>query len=203
LSVTSLFCPLISPPLSPPYSILQSRRSSSSLINTSQSPFISRSSPFTCSNTFTRLNSTLSLRIEELNAQISALHVENLRLRASEISLGSQLKKEKEKSQRIITDAESAVSPNFHRFFRSHFISRPYRDHFISPRPLLLNSFVLSFSSFLLPWNCWPGSELYLPRLPFTRGYPFRLRIFYIIICSVLFGPFPEAHSLGRLIARH
>lgn len=57
----------------------------------------------------TKLNSTLSLRIEELNAQISALHVENLRLRASEIALGLQLKKEREKSQRIIADAESAV----------------------------------------------------------------------------------------------
>ncbi|KAI9453898.1 hypothetical protein BJY52DRAFT_1205372 [Lactarius psammicola] len=57
----------------------------------------------------TKLNSTLSVRIEELNAQISALHVENLRLRASEIALGTQLKKEREKSQRIITDAESAI----------------------------------------------------------------------------------------------
>ncbi|KAH9069341.1 hypothetical protein EDB83DRAFT_2374595 [Lactarius deliciosus] len=57
----------------------------------------------------TKLNSTLSIRIEELNAQISALHVENLRLRASEIALGSQLKKEREKSQRIMTDAESAI----------------------------------------------------------------------------------------------
>jgi hypothetical protein len=63
----------------------------------------------------TKLNSTLSVRIEELNAQISALHVENLRLRASEIALGLQLKKEKEKSQRIITDAESAV----HNLIRS------------------------------------------------------------------------------------
>ncbi|KAF8264664.1 hypothetical protein EI94DRAFT_1779516 [Lactarius quietus] len=57
----------------------------------------------------TKLNSTLSVRIEELNAQISALHVENLRLRASEIALGTQLKKEREKSQRILTDAESAI----------------------------------------------------------------------------------------------
>jgi hypothetical protein len=57
----------------------------------------------------TKLNSTLSVRIEELNAQISALHIENLRLRASEIALGSQLKKEREKSQRIMTDAESAI----------------------------------------------------------------------------------------------
>jgi hypothetical protein len=38
----------------------------------------------------TRLNSTLDVPIEELNAQISALHVENLRLYASEIALSSQ-----------------------------------------------------------------------------------------------------------------
>jgi hypothetical protein len=64
-----------------------------------------------------RLNSTLSVRIEELNAQISTLHVENLRLRTSEISLSTQLKKEKERSQRILTDAESAV--RFHRLYSS------------------------------------------------------------------------------------
>jgi hypothetical protein len=58
-----------------------------------------------------RLNSTLSVRIEELNAQISTLYVENLRLRASEIALATQLKKERERSQRMITDAESAVCP--------------------------------------------------------------------------------------------
>jgi hypothetical protein len=68
-----------------------------------------------------RLNSTLSIRIEELNAQISALHVENLRLRASEIALGSQLKKEREKSQRIIADAESAVSTHFYHLSESQF----------------------------------------------------------------------------------
>jgi hypothetical protein len=68
-----------------------------------------------------RLNATLSVRIEELNAQISALHVENLRLRASEIALGLQLKKEKEKSERIVTDAESAVSLHFHLLSSSHF----------------------------------------------------------------------------------
>lgn len=60
-----------------------------------------------CSN---RLNSTLSVRIEELNAQISTLYVENLRLRASEIALSSQLKKERERSRKIIADAEAAVS---------------------------------------------------------------------------------------------
>ncbi|KAI0355189.1 hypothetical protein OH77DRAFT_1455325 [Trametes cingulata] len=57
----------------------------------------------------TKLNSTLSARIEELNAQISTLYVENLRLRASEIALTSQLKKEKEKSRRILADTESAT----------------------------------------------------------------------------------------------
>lgn len=57
-----------------------------------------------------RLNSTLSARIEELNAQISTLYVENLRLRASEIALTSQLKKEREKSRKMMADTESAVS---------------------------------------------------------------------------------------------
>ena len=73
-----------------------------------------------------RLNSTLSLRIEELNAQISALHVENLRLRASEIALGLQLKKEREKSQRIIADAESAVSPYIYLLSESQFSEKLY-----------------------------------------------------------------------------
>ncbi|KAH9912191.1 uncharacterized protein BXZ73DRAFT_56421 [Epithele typhae] len=57
----------------------------------------------------TKLNSTLSARIEELNAQISQLYVENLRLRASEIALSSQLKKEKEKSRKILADTECAT----------------------------------------------------------------------------------------------
>ena len=66
-----------------------------------------RSGSLTCG--WDRLNSTLSARIEELNAQISSLYVENLRLRASEIALTSQLKKEREKSKKILADAESAV----------------------------------------------------------------------------------------------
>ena len=61
-----------------------------------------------------RLNSTLSVRIEELNAQISTLYVENLRLRASEIALAAQLQREREKSWRIMTDAEAAVRYAFH-----------------------------------------------------------------------------------------
>ncbi|KAI6037426.1 hypothetical protein BKA83DRAFT_4176226 [Pisolithus microcarpus] len=58
----------------------------------------------------TKLNSTLSVRVEELQAQISTLYVENLRLRASEIALAAQLKKEQEKSQKILADAEAATS---------------------------------------------------------------------------------------------
>lgn len=56
-----------------------------------------------------RLNSTLSVRIEELNAHISALHVENLRLRASEIALSNQLQREREKTWRVMAEAEAAV----------------------------------------------------------------------------------------------
>lgn len=59
-----------------------------------------------------RLNSTLILRIEELNAEISTLQVENLRLRASQISLLSQLQREREKTHRVMVGAENAV-----RFF--------------------------------------------------------------------------------------
>lgn len=38
------------------------------------------------------------------------LYVENLRLRASEIALASQLKREREQSRKILTDAEAAVT---------------------------------------------------------------------------------------------
>ncbi|KAI5118426.1 hypothetical protein M0805_005510 [Coniferiporia weirii] len=54
----------------------------------------------------TKQNCSLSLKIEELNAHISTLYVENLRLRASEIALQSQLKREREKCQKIMSDAE-------------------------------------------------------------------------------------------------
>ena len=57
----------------------------------------------------TRLNSTLSVRIEELNAHIQALNVENLRLRTSGIQLASELKREREKSRKVMADAEAAV----------------------------------------------------------------------------------------------
>ncbi|KAF8638832.1 hypothetical protein AX17_001890 [Amanita inopinata Kibby_2008] len=57
----------------------------------------------------TKLNSTLSVRIEELNAEISTLYVENLRLRASGIALAAQLKREREKSRKLIVDTEAAA----------------------------------------------------------------------------------------------
>ncbi|KAJ2912235.1 hypothetical protein MD484_g8177, partial [Candolleomyces efflorescens] len=57
----------------------------------------------------TKLNSTLSVRIEELNAQIHVLNVENLRLRTAEIQLAAELKREKEKSRKIMADAEAAT----------------------------------------------------------------------------------------------
>ncbi|KAF9792637.1 hypothetical protein BJ322DRAFT_1030505 [Thelephora terrestris] len=64
----------------------------------------------------TKLNSTLSLKIEELNAQISALNVENLRLRSTEIALCAQLRREKDKSRSIMADAEAAVMALMNQF---------------------------------------------------------------------------------------
>ena len=72
----------------------------------------------------TTLKSTLDIvqiSKRKIHAQISALHVETLRLRASEIALGSQLKKEREKSQRILTDAEPVV--RFHPSYTSLFFT--------------------------------------------------------------------------------
>ncbi|KAH0584667.1 hypothetical protein J132_03192 [Termitomyces sp. J132] len=57
----------------------------------------------------TKLNSTLSVRIEELNAEISKLYVENLKLKASEIALAAQLKREREKSRKVMAEAEAAT----------------------------------------------------------------------------------------------
>ncbi|KAJ7142125.1 hypothetical protein C8R43DRAFT_1016395 [Mycena crocata] len=57
----------------------------------------------------TKLNSTLSMKIEELNTEITTLYTENLRLRASEIALAAQLKREREKSRKILSDAEAAT----------------------------------------------------------------------------------------------
>ena len=78
----------------------------------------------------TRLNSIPSVRTSQLSTS------RNLRLRTSEIALASQLKKEKEKSQRIMTDAESAV--RFHHFYF------PYSLH---PKSYFLpaGAFMISF----------------------------------------------------------
>ncbi|KIL68450.1 hypothetical protein M378DRAFT_158246 [Amanita muscaria Koide BX008] len=57
----------------------------------------------------TKLNSTLSIRVEELNAELSSLYVENLRLRTSELALAAQLKQERERSRKILADAEAAA----------------------------------------------------------------------------------------------
>jgi len=71
--------------------------------------WFSRFSSFIADGIESRLNSTLSVRIEELSAQISFLQAENVSLREAKISLGSQLKKEREKSRKIMADAEAAV----------------------------------------------------------------------------------------------
>ncbi|KAG7453190.1 uncharacterized protein BT62DRAFT_50846 [Guyanagaster necrorhizus] len=57
----------------------------------------------------TKLNSTMSVRIEELNAQISTLYNENLRLRASEIALSTELKRERQKSGKVMAEVEIAA----------------------------------------------------------------------------------------------
>jgi hypothetical protein len=84
-----------------------------------------------------------------------------LRLRASEIALGSQLKKEKEKSQRIITDAESAVSTRFHLLASLYCRRKPrpavsrlahLRTSYLALLPVILSS--------ILDINCQSGFEL-------------------------------------------
>ncbi|TFY68434.1 hypothetical protein EVG20_g3564 [Dentipellis fragilis] len=79
----------------------------------------------------TKLNSTLSVRIEELNAQISSLYVENLRLRASELALAAQLKKERERSQRVLADTENAT----HALIKH--LGAIRKNHNIPPPPTL------------------------------------------------------------------
>src|ERR1700691_5120781 len=86
---------------------------------------------------FHRLNSTLSVRIEELNAQISSLYVENLRLRASEISLAAQLERERAKSGKAMVDAEAGPDQTFTTLFPLPFpppLSSPR-----GPRPIGTN----------------------------------------------------------------
>ncbi|KAF8595805.1 hypothetical protein BDV93DRAFT_528425 [Ceratobasidium sp. AG-I] len=61
----------------------------------------------------TKLNSTLSIRIEELNVQLSKLQVENLRLRTANISLAAQVKRErngKGRDPRTVALVEAATA---------------------------------------------------------------------------------------------
>ncbi|KAG6334031.1 hypothetical protein ID866_5062 [Astraeus odoratus] len=95
--------------------LTMSRRDSKVSLNTRQNDALTEFENFKkkfllANKHITKLNSTLSVRIEELQAQISTLYVENLRLRASEIALAAQLKKEQEKSRKILADAEAATS---------------------------------------------------------------------------------------------
>ncbi|KAF9228972.1 hypothetical protein BS17DRAFT_799528 [Gyrodon lividus] len=92
-----------------------SRRDSRASLNTRQNDALTEFENFKkrfllANKHITKLNSTLSVRIEELQTEISTLYVENLRLRASEIALAAQLKKEQEKSRKILADAEAATS---------------------------------------------------------------------------------------------
>jgi hypothetical protein len=57
-----------------------------------------------------RLNAALSIRIEELTNQISALMSENVDLRTGQITLQGQVRREKDKSRKMMADAEAAVS---------------------------------------------------------------------------------------------
>ena len=52
----------------------------------------------------------MNTKVEELNTQLNCLYVEILRLRTVNVSLGVQLKQEREKSQKIIAEFEAAVS---------------------------------------------------------------------------------------------
>ncbi|EIN07899.1 hypothetical protein PUNSTDRAFT_144391 [Punctularia strigosozonata HHB-11173 SS5] len=108
------------PPRSP-RATMSRRESRASLIGVRQNDALSEFENFKkkfllANKHITKLNSTLSTKIEELNAQISTLYVENLRLRASEIALKSQLKRERAKSQKIMAEADSAIA-NFTKHF--------------------------------------------------------------------------------------
>ncbi len=59
----------------------------------------------------------MSVRIEELNAQISTLYNENLRLRASEIALSTELKREREKSGKVLAEVAIAVHLSGYRYW--------------------------------------------------------------------------------------
>jgi hypothetical protein len=53
------------------------------------------------------------MRIEELNGQVSTLLAENVALRATNIALEGQVRREKTTSCRVMAEAEAAVRPRF------------------------------------------------------------------------------------------
>ncbi|KZT37239.1 hypothetical protein SISSUDRAFT_880486 [Sistotremastrum suecicum HHB10207 ss-3] len=91
----------------------------------------------------TKLNSTLSVRVEELNAQIGELYGENLRLKAENVALTVQLKREKGKMRNLMAEAELAteqlmrqISSLRHSFSISHhspFPDEPQRSRATRP----------------------------------------------------------------------
>ncbi|EPQ50703.1 hypothetical protein GLOTRDRAFT_141456 [Gloeophyllum trabeum ATCC 11539] len=97
----------------------ESRNSAASRQNDALLEFENFKKKFLLANKhITKLNTTLSCKVEELQAQISQLYVENLSLRASSIALEAQLRREKEKTRKIMADADDAVK-NLMRHFTS------------------------------------------------------------------------------------
>ena len=126
-----------------------------------------------------RLNSTPNIAQfskRKIHAQISALHVETLRLRASEIALGSQVKKEREKSQRILIDAEPVV-----RFHPS------YTSLFFTPNVVLVPIPFLVGLSQRWPCVCCLRclGQLILPTSYLLDYYPRLLRVKEILIMAL------------------
>ena len=112
--------------------------------------------------------SILSVRIRELDAQISALYVEILHLHALEVAIDSQQLNLREKSQRILTDTEYAV--RFHPFHILLYSSRPMS--FSCPIPL----FVVLFPT--LPFLEHLG-QLILPPSHLLDYYPRSLQFLH------------------------
>lgn len=124
-----------SPPtfaLSPSSTLTMSRRESRNSLNIRQNDALFEFENFKkrflmANKQITRLNSTLSTRIEDLNAQVSTLYAENLRLRATEIALNSELKRERDKSRKIMEEAETAtLSLTKHFKFLRHSMDIPH-----------------------------------------------------------------------------
>ena len=144
-----------------------------------------------------RQNCSISQKIEELNSQLSSLYVENLQLRASEISLQSQLKREKEKCHKIMAEAEAAVC-----------FSSCYPNPTAHPKRNVLTKFysyrqsVFSNSSVLFASRtmCRPRSPHH-PRLLISHRPPlcknhFVLHQCYVLLNSQLYRIYMRIQSL-------